>query len=148
MLQLTTESNQWKPPLKNKPKAKIISLNSQLHSVSVEDCTKTKLCIKLKEGIEIISIFDIIRLESDSNYTNICTLDGRKLLVSRTMKLIEEELPNSLFIRCHKSHVVNVENIKMIKKTSLILDTGKEIPISRQKYKEVLSKIELHFISI
>ena len=148
MLQLTTGSKQWMPPLKDKSKARIISINAELHSIPIADYPKTKLCINLKEGMEIVSITDIIRLESDSNYTTVCTVDGRKILVSRTMKLIEEELPNSLFIRCHKSHVVNVENIKTIRKTSLILDTGKEIPISRQKYKEVMTKIELHFISI
>ena len=41
------------------------------------------------------------------------------------------------FIHCHRSYIVNLEQVKSITKTALILETGEEIPLSRRLYNEV-----------
>ncbi len=41
------------------------------------------------------------------------------------------------FIHCHRSYIVNLEQIRSITKTAVILETGEEIPLSRRLYNEV-----------
>lgn len=108
----------------------------------------SKLCINLLEKSTIIPIKNIKRLESDSNYTVIHTNDGKKVVVSKTMKIFMNLLPKEHFIKCHKSHIVNVDCITSITKTSLLLDSNVEIPISRLKHKELIERIKDNYISI
>lgn len=41
------------------------------------------------------------------------------------------------FIHCHRSYIVNLEQVRSITKTAVILETGEEIPLSRRLYNEV-----------
>ena len=109
---------------------------------------KSKICFNLIEGSIIISIFDIIRLESSSNYTIVYTTDSKKIVVSKTMKMLEEVLPADQFIRCHNSHIINVDQIKSFKKGSLVLYSNKELPIARQKYQDVVQLIHSKCITL
>ena len=71
-----------------------------------------KIAIPTKEGLEFINSSDIIRCESDSNYTFIYLLGPRKILVSKTLKEMERLINNDQFIRVHSSHLVNMNYMK------------------------------------
>lgn len=69
---------------------------------------------------------------------------GRKTAVHLRDKTVLEcnmsisEFENlSGFIHCHRSYIVNLEQVRSITKTSVILETGEEIPLSRRLYNEV-----------
>ncbi len=62
--------------------------------------------------IHVINVDDIVRCESDNYYTYFYFTDGRKLLVSKTLKENEELLSQYNFIRPHKSHLINIKYIK------------------------------------
>lgn len=55
-------------------------------------------------GIEWIDHQEIVRYESDSNYTTIITTSGRKPMATKTLKQIEALLPHPQFYRVHHSH--------------------------------------------
>lgn len=59
----------------------------------------------------------------------------------RTLKSWEEELDSHLFVECHKSYIVNLESVKEMKKSVLILERGAEIPIARRRKNDVLQAI-------
>ncbi len=96
-------------------------------------------------GYQIVEIQNILHCQSDSNYTNIFCKDGNKVLISRTLKEIEELLSDHGFIRVHQSHLINPHYVKGIIKHdggSLIMQNEVEIPVSRQKSKQINEILE------
>jgi two-component system LytT family response regulator len=84
-------------------------------------------------GFQVIQTEDIIYIQASDNYSELQLINKQKLLVSKTLKKVENELPSSQFIRIHKSFVVNVKHIKTYDRQfggHLVLLDGYEIPIS------------------
>ena len=108
--------------------------------------TSKKILIPTSEGIIIVAADDIIHLQSDSNYTNVFLKDGRKILISKTLKSMEMQLKDYHFCRVHSAHLVNIDEIdKYIKGDggTLILKNKASIPVSRVHRQELLNKIGL-----
>jgi two-component system LytT family response regulator len=63
-------------------------------------------------GYRFESVGDLVRLESDSNYTNIHLKSGEKVLVSKPMKHFEDFLDDTQFVRIHNSHIINLNYLK------------------------------------
>ncbi|MGC1630761.1 MAG: LytTR family DNA-binding domain-containing protein [Gelidibacter sp.] len=96
-------------------------------------------------GYQIVEIQNIMRCQSDSNYTNIFCKDEKRILISRTLKEIEELLTAHGFVRVHQSHLINPKFVKGILKQdggSLIMSDDEEIPVSRQKGKQINEILE------
>ena len=94
------------------------------------------------EGLEFVDVDQIIRCESDSNYTNIFVNGGEKILVSKTLKDIEKLLQGHHFLRVHHSHVVNMAYVKRYikgKSGNLVMKDGTSIPVSRSRKIELLN---------
>ncbi len=102
-----------------------------------------KVVLRTAESIHIINLNDIIRLESDVNYTRFFLANGKKLLVSKTLKEYDEMLGESGFFRSHQSHLVNLDHILSFEKTEgghLIMADESQVPVSSRK-REALFKI-------
>ena len=63
-------------------------------------------------GFDLISKNEILYCHADNNYTHIHKLDGKSLLVSKTLKDIEHQMDNPNFFRVNKSFLVNIQHIK------------------------------------
>jgi DNA-binding LytR/AlgR family response regulator len=83
---------------------------------------------------------DILYVESTDNYVTVHTIEQgklRKIMLRNTMKRLEKELEGTLIQRCHRSFMVNFENIKLVKLIStnlyIYMDSPVEtrIPVSR-----------------
>ena len=73
---------------------------------------------------------DIIYIEGLKDYIKIHLKSTLHPVVTRMpMKTIEEELPQTEFIRIHKSYIVSVSYITAIRKSSVFIDTL-ELPLS------------------
>lgn len=84
---------------------------------------------------QIVSSNDLIRLEADGSYTKYVLTD-REVLSSKRIGAIEEKLPPQHFLRCHKSHIINVTHIKSFGRdnsTYVTLTNGDVVPISSSK---------------
>lgn len=105
----------------------------------------TQIALPTGVGYQIVEIKNIMRCQSDSNYTHIICKDEKKILISRTLKEIEELLTDHGFVRVHQSHLINPKFVKGIIKQdggSLIMINDEEIPISRQKGKQINEILE------
>ena len=103
-----------------------------------KDCSQ--IALPTGVGYQIVKIENIIRCQSDSNYTNIYCKDDNRILISRTLKEIEELLGEHGFLRVHQSHLINPKFVKGILKHDggrLIMKDNLEIPVSRQKSKYI-----------
>ncbi|MES2829427.1 MAG: LytTR family DNA-binding domain-containing protein [Bacteroidota bacterium] len=103
-----------------------------------------KIAVPLADKIEFITISKIIRLEAEGNYTHFYLEDGKHYLVCKTLKDYQELLEQYQFIRTHQSHLINFNKISSYIKTDggyIAMEGGSQVPISRQKREEVLSRI-------
>lgn len=108
---------------------------------------KPKIPISSLNGVELIEVDQIIRCESDGNYTTI-VLQQRKITVSKTLKEIEKQLIDfPFFFRLHNSHLVNLNQVvKYIRGEggSVILTNQEEIGVSRSKKMELLEVLGIN----
>lgn len=105
----------------------------------------SRIALPTGAGYHIVEIKDIVRCESDNNYTSFFLDDENKLLICRTLKEIEEMLGDYGFLRVHQSHLINPQFVKGILKQdggTVMMKDGKEIPVSRQKRKEMNGILE------
>ena len=98
---------------------------------------------------------DILYVESTDNYVTVHTVEKgkiKKIMLRNTMKRLEKELEGTLIQRCHRSYMVNFENIKLVKLIStnlyIYMDYGDEIriPVSRtyaEHVHEFLNRVSL-----
>ena len=103
-----------------------------------------KIALPTMEGLQLIPIDSIISCESDDNYTNLKLKNGKKLLVTRSLKDIEESLEQHSFIRVHRSYLVNMNEIeKYIKGEGgyLVMTDGTSIDVARNKKEVLLRKL-------
>ena len=96
------------------------------------------------EGIHIIQLSEIVRLEAVSNYTKFFLSDGKQLLISKTMGDYEEMLLKNNFFRIHRSHIINLRYLRTFHKNeagSVELRDGTVLEVSDRKKKELLQRL-------
>jgi hypothetical protein len=104
-----------------------------------------RILVKTKQQIKIIPVNDIIYLRSEGDYVMIITGDG-KYLKEQTMKYFESHLPKSMFIRVHRSYIVNIEYISAIESygkqnQQVLLKNGEWLKASLAGYKALKSAL-------
>ena len=103
-----------------------------------------KIALPTMEGLQMIPIDTIVSCESDDNYTILKLKNAKKLLVTRSLKEIEEALEQHSFIRVHRSYLVNLNEIeKYIKGEGgyLVMSDGTSIDVARNKKETLLKKL-------
>ena len=123
-------------------KRKIKSGQWQLfkNRVSGEASDSDKIALPTQTGYEIINIQKIIRCQSENNYTTFFCENGVRILICRTLKQVEEILPDTQFFRVHQSHIINSKFIRSVTKRDggiLIMEDDSEIPVSRSKRTQI-----------
>jgi len=99
----------------------------------------TYFFIKCNNQIEKIQYDDLLYAEAMLNYVMLYT-SSRKMLVYVTIKSLEQQLPAPLFIKVHKSFIVNVNKIQSIEGNILSLGNAK-ITISQNLRDKVINEI-------
>jgi hypothetical protein len=91
---------------------------------------------------------DVLTLQGSDNYVTVCYQSPDKLsrfMLRNTLRAMEEELKEAAIIRCHRSWLVNIEKVKLIRreKEGLLLELDStppsEVPVSRTYMHEVLA---------
>lgn len=111
---------------------KIKTLIRQLQPQKLTD----KIALPVGDAMQFMQPDEIIRCESDSNYTHIFLANGKKITMAKTLKEVEENINGSPFFRVHQSHLVNLNHIsKYIKGDNayIVMKDGTQIGISRNK---------------
>ena len=111
-------------------------MNSLFEILESRQNEKDWISIPAGEGFEIVRYMDIVRCESDSNYTDIILASGKKIKLAKTLKEVELQLPSNQFFRLHHSHLVNINHISKYYKTDggyVEMADGSQINISRSR---------------
>lgn len=102
-----------------------------------------RIALSTSDGIHLFEISDIIRCESQDNYTKFYIKNHKPLLISKTLKEYEELLGEHGFERIHQSHLINLAFLKSYIKNDggyVIMADNTNLPISQRK-KERLQEL-------
>jgi DNA-binding LytR/AlgR family response regulator len=104
-----------------------------------------EIFIKKESSLIKLKLKDIIYIEALENYVTLATID-KKFTIHFTMKAIESHLPSEIFIRVHRSYIVNKSLIQTIQENSLDLivgDTIKNFPVGKSFRDLLLNNINM-----
>lgn len=105
-----------------------------------------KIILSNSDGKHLIDLKDIIRFQSDGNYTRVYIRNSKPILISKTLKEFEVQFLVFDFERVHQSHLINIHYIKSIKKGNLLtieLDDNTIVPVSRRRKERVIASLKL-----
>ena len=111
-------------------------------SLQKDNAKNQKIALATKESIELVRPSDIVYCESDNNYTYVFLNNGKKKLISKTLKEFEELLGPFNFYRSHQSYLVNIDHISEFMRHDggyLIMNNGQKVGVSRNKKEGLLS---------
>ena len=95
--------------------------------------------VKSEKMMVKIMLHEINYIESIRNYVSIYLTNGREIVTMNTISNIEERLPETLFIRIHRSFIINIDKIESYMSGSVKI-AGQNIPIGRN-YKDKIQLI-------
>lgn len=107
--------------------------------------SNNKIAIRSMDSIKYITTDSIIRIEADRSYCTLHIDNGTKITSSKNTNHYENLLPNTLFIKVHRSHIINIDKVDAVIKTEggyIRLTNQELIPISRRKKEEFMNVIE------
>lgn len=110
-----------------------------------EKSYRKKIVLQTSTGVYIHEISTIIKCSSDGNYTSIYFTNGKKLLVPKTLKNLEELLVPLNFERIHHSHLINIDHLtSYINKDGgyVILSDKTTLPVSQRKRSTLMKRLE------
>ena len=102
-----------------------------------------RIALSTSDGIHLFEISDIIRCESEDNYTKFFIKNHKPVLISKTLKEYEDLLGEHGFERIHQSHLINLSYLKSyIRKDGgyVVMSDNSNLPISQRK-KERLQEL-------
>jgi len=118
-------------------------LSKQDYSYNAQ--AEKEIFIKKGSSLVKLKIKDIVFVEALENYVTLNTNDDR-FVIHFTMKGIEEYLPQGLFMRVHRSYIVNKTNVQAINEGQLDIIIGgliKSIPIGKSFKDSFLNDIRV-----
>ena len=123
-------------------------LTTYVDKLNQQNLQENKIMINTNEGAIFIKVGDIIKLESESNYTIIYLENNKKIIASKTLSIFEEMLEALNFMRVHRSFVINLTKVKNIEydngNYSVKMSDKSIVEISRRKKKDFFEKIAYH----
>jgi two-component system LytT family response regulator len=123
----------------NKARDWILSKSNILNIQSNKDY----LFIKSEYKIIRINFDDIKYIQGMSEYVKIHLTNAKPIMSLLSLKSLEATLPENMFMRVHKSYIVNLQKISVIEHNEIVYDDGIIIPISNQyksKFQEFVDK--------
>src|SRR5450432_1589638 len=99
-----------------------------------------RIFVRHREKMIKIIVAEILYIEADRNYCRIFT-KNKEYLLSITLKTIEEKLPGRIFLRTHRSYIINLAHVDEVAEGHVIIDQ-KAIPLSAGLKEQLLQRIQ------
>ncbi len=99
-----------------------------------------RIALSNSDGMHLFEVSDIIRCESEDNYTKFYIKNNKPILISKTLKEYEELLTDHGFVRIHQSHLINLAFLKSyIKKDGgyVVMADNSNLPIAQRKREQL-----------
>lgn len=93
--------------------------------------------VKTPDGMAKLDLKEVNYCEAQGHYTEFVMTDRSGIRAARSISELERELPGDTFVRCHRSFLCNLGNVKRIAEESVVFDNGDCAPVSRRLYREI-----------
>ena len=105
--------------------------------------TFDKIALPSMNEYTMVKVSDIVCCEADGNYCKIHLLNQEKIVVSKTLKWLEDLLPEDLFFKIHKSHIINLNLVKKyIKSEGVVkMENGISLDVAERLKKDFIERI-------
>jgi two-component system LytT family response regulator len=103
-----------------------------------------RIAFSTVHGLDLVDTADIICCHSESNYTRVHLTGDKRILVSKTLREVEEQLPTDRFLRVHHSYVANLDHVQKYLRGdggTLVMDNGMEVKVSRNRKEVVVERL-------
>ena len=123
----------------------ITRTNRLLESIEGGFSSPKRLAVNTTESLTLLNINDIVRCESNRNYTFIYLANKSKLIVSKTLMEFEDVLTKYHFLRIHNSHLINVNYMEKYVKSEggyIVLLDGTKLPVAIRKKEYLFRELE------
>ncbi len=118
----------------NRQKATVQQTQALLEEIQTQQEEQHRVVVKTGSSIRIIPTQEVLYFEAYDDYVKIHTRDGY-FLKKKTMQHFENTLDPKLFVRVHRSFIIQVAEITKIDSADeVLLKSGKRIPLSRTGY--------------
>ncbi len=120
------------------------NLNKKLEALFSNRNNFEKIALPTFDGIILVKIKEIIRCQSESNYTTLYLPQGNKIVVTKTLKDFDEMLSPLGFFRIHQSHLINMSFVnKYIKGDggAVKMEDGTVLEVARRRKDTFLDKL-------
>jgi DNA-binding LytR/AlgR family response regulator len=104
-----------------------------------------EIFIKKASSLVRLKLKEILYVEALENYVSVITRD-EKYTIHFTMRAIEQQLPSGLFVRIHRSYLVNKSVIRSISENSLTIFVGnspKVLPVGKSYRDGIMNYINI-----
>ena len=104
-----------------------------------------KIVLSDAEKIYLVSVDEIVRCESNGNYTSFFLTNKRTITISQSIKVFEQMLPESIFYRVHRSHLINLAFFDFLDKKeggTIHLKDGSLLPIAIRRKDDLLDRLK------
>lgn len=125
---------------KKKDKKEVKAVPVKKNTTSGDDY-KNDFYVNIDRRLIKIDIPSIYLIQAKGDYINIKT-EEKNYVVHSTLKKIEEKLPTSLFLKVHRSYIINIKKIVDIEDNSVLIKK-EVIPVSRSKRPELMERLNL-----
>ncbi|HAP04053.1 MAG TPA: hypothetical protein DCQ87_08775 [Lachnospiraceae bacterium] len=99
------------------------------------------LCVHVDGATGYIREGDIFCIEASGRNCRVyINRDNDPIECSDSFKEVGARLDGILFFRCQRSFIINLAHVRMYKYSYVVLDNGKKIQISRDKYKQFVKR--------
>lgn len=106
--------------------------------------TPRRLAIPCKDGFIFRNTGELMYCLAEGNYSTLYFNDGKRYMISKTLKTIQDLLEPELFVRIHQAHVVNLNYVvkyQNSKINTVRMTNGEELAVSRRKKGDMMDGV-------
>jgi DNA-binding LytR/AlgR family response regulator len=133
------QSDRFKKAIEKAKRKNLTFVSSEPNS-SVKEI-ENDFYVSIDRRLIKIDLPSIYLIEAKGDYIKIKT-ENKDYIVHSTLKKIEEKLPDSLFLKIHRSFIINIKKIIDIEDNSVLIKKD-VIPVSRSKRPELMKRLDL-----
>ncbi len=104
-----------------------------------------QIVLHTSDSVHVVRIKDVIRCQSDNNYTTFFLENGQKILLSKPLKKYEDLLSGFNFYRVHQSHLINLHKVSKLNKgarSQVLMNNEEAVPVAHSKMKGLIHSLD------
>lgn len=119
-------------------------IETLINNLNTPDSLQQKIALPTSNGYQMEPINKIMYCKADINYSDVFLNDGTIIKLSKTLKSVEESLPEKIFVRIHKTYLLNINYVKkFIRHPSpiVIIENNTELEVATRRIDNFVNRI-------